>query len=73
MSKGLWCTGSPDIYCDIITKDALDSASEINRDPRPAGIANVEGGLAIDLRYCHYRKMDDGWYKYKNVAMKSLV
>lgn len=34
--------------------------SQIRGDPRPAGSID-EMGFAIELRYCHYRKMDDGW------------
>jgi len=58
--------GAQETPVSIVTfataKDPGSNPSQINGDPRPAGNANIDHGTAIDLRYCHYRKMDDGWY-----------
>lgn len=43
-------------------KASWDDPSEISGDPRPAGTAHGGPFSEINLQYCHYRKMDDGWY-----------
>ena len=45
-----------------------DASSTITGKIKPAGSTN---NAALELRYCYYEKMEDGWYYEGGVSIKA--